>query len=93
MSTEKKGTGKSKATVWYDNGDSEEFNPNRPRLLLDMEDKFGVQTPDTHHQVFWLAHRAVGGGKDFDEWVDGVEEVVMDVDKADSSGEGRSSTG
>ena len=79
--------GQSKAVVFYDDGSQQEFNPNRPRLLLDMENRYHVQTPETHQQVFWLAHHAVAPDEDFDLWVDRVAEVKMETDE-ESSGEG-----
>lgn len=77
--------------VVFDDGSKQEFNPNRPRFLLDMERKFGVQTPERHEHIAWLAHHALAKGKDFDEWIDTVEEFESvdpeDEDEGKSLGE------
>lgn len=83
---------RQRIVVYYDDGTKAEFNPNRPRLLLDMEKKFGVQTPDTHAQVFWLAHHALGGDTPFEEWVDTVDDLE-DIDDAETAGKDPSSPG
>lgn len=79
-----------KIRVTYDDGSIDEFNPNRPRWLLDMEKKFGVQTPERHEHVAWLAHRALAYEKPFDDWIDTVAEIVAEggdevAGKADQS--------
>jgi hypothetical protein len=95
---------RAKVVVTYDDDHVVEFNPNRPRWLLDMEQRFGVQSPETHEQVFWLAHHVCGDGVEFDDWVDMIADVDMvDLErqraqqtakgKADVSGERLSSTG
>lgn len=61
--------------VEYVDGETVDFNPNRPALLLAMERKYGVQSPDKHEHVFWLAHSAVANGERFAEWLDRVESV------------------
>lgn len=81
----------AKVVVQYDNGDVEEFNPNRPRTLLDMEKRWGVQQPETHEQVIWLAHHVLQPDKDWDEWIDTVAElhtIDLTEDKDKKAGEG-----
>lgn len=65
----------ARITVTYEDGTTVDFNPNKPRLLLDLEKRWNVQVPERHEHVFWLAHRAVAGDEPYDEWVDRVEEV------------------
>lgn len=82
----------SRIVVHYDDGSTETFNPNRPRFLLDMEKRFGVQTPERHEHIAWLAHHALASDQKFDDWVDTVEEFESvepeDLpDKGDASGE------
>lgn len=79
--------GKAKIVVEYDDGSVETFNPNRPRLLLDMEQKFGVQSPETHEHMTWLAHRALARDKKFDEWLDTVADLEFDAGEQTESGE------
>jgi hypothetical protein len=71
-----------RAVVTFDDGKTVTFNPKRPRLLLDLEREFGVQAPETHEQMLWMAHRAVGDGKDFDAWVDTIEDVDLEEAEA-----------
>jgi len=73
--------------VHFDDGTSATLNPNRPRLLMDMEKRWGVQEPETHTQIAWLAHHAVGGEEDFDSWVDRVEEFETVLPKSSPDGE------
>lgn len=83
----------ARITVTYEDGSVVEFNPNKPRLLLDLEKRWNVQVPERHEHVFWLAHRAVGGDEPYDEWVDRVEEVEtrsLDEDKGDAEGKDQS---
>jgi hypothetical protein len=70
----------ARIVVRYEDGTVSEFNPNKPRLLLDLEKRFGVQVPERHEHVFWMAHHAVGGSEPFDDWVDRVEEVETQDD-------------
>lgn len=92
---------RAKVVVTYDDDRVVEFNPNRPRWLLDMEQRWGVQSPETHEQVFWLAHHVCGDGMEFDDWVDSVADVdTVDLARERAqkglpakSGEGSSSTG
>lgn len=71
-------TARAKVVVTFDDGTVEEFNPNRPKLLLDMERKFGVQEPERHEHIAWLAFHALVElkGKDdkFDAWIETVED-------------------
>lgn len=84
------GLSKARVVVVYDDGQVAEFNPRRPRLLLDFEDKFHVQAPDTHAQLFWMAHHALAQDTPFDEWVDGVDDVDwIEEDAQDEAGEGK----
>ena len=77
----------AKIVVRYEDGTEKSFNPNKPRLLLDLEKKYGVQAPEKHEHLFWLAHRAVGGDTPFDEWVDSVEEVdAIGADQPEDGG-------
>lgn len=73
---------KAKVTVSYDDGTEVSFNPNRPRLLLDMEARWEVQSPERVEHVTWLAHHAVGGSVPYDEWIDTVASI--DTDEVDS---------
>jgi hypothetical protein len=66
--------GQARIVVHYDDGRRAVFNPNRPRLLLNMEAKWGVQQPDKHEQIAWLAHHAVAPGEPYEDWVDTVDE-------------------
>ena len=87
---------RAKVVVVYDDETVEEFNPNRPRYLLDMEKEWGVQSPETHEQVFWLAHHVLAKDVDFDKWVDtvaDVDTVDLAAQRGDAAGEGRSSKG
>lgn len=87
--------GKAKVVITYEDGTIEEFNPNRPRLLLDMERKFGVQEPETHAHVNWLAYHALVElkGKDdalgFEDFVDSIDDMdtIQSEGDADKSGE------
>lgn len=79
----------SRIVVRYEDGTSVEFNPNKPRLLLDLEKRWSVQVPEKHQHVFWLAHHAVGGDEPFDEWVDRVEEVDTVDDEPAEGDEGK----
>jgi hypothetical protein len=80
--------------VHYEDGKTAEFNPNKPKLLLAIEKQFGVQSPEKHEHIFWLAHFAVGGDVPFDDWIDKVEEVdTVGVEPdSDDEGKGQSST-
>jgi hypothetical protein len=69
--------------VRFEDGEVKEFNPNKPRLLLDMEKRFGVQTPERHEHIAWLAHRALAKDEPFDSWVDSVEEFQTSFDEDD----------
>lgn len=84
---------RAKVVVRFDDGTVKEFNPNRPRFLLDMEKRFGVQTPERHEHVVWLAHHALGKGVPFDDWVDTIEEmdsIVEDDESKDDEGKDQS---
>ena len=63
-----------KVIVYFEDGTEGSFNPNRPRLLLDLEDTFGVQAPETQAQFFWMAHRALAPEIPFDKWIDTIED-------------------
>jgi hypothetical protein len=97
MSADETGTPhqpRAEVVVYYDDQREERFNPNRPRHLLDMEKRFGVQQPETHEQVFWLAHHVVAPDVPFDQWVDTVADVdTIERDGGAQQGEGSSSTG
>lgn len=66
--------------VEFDDGKAETFNPNRPSLLIAFETEFGVQQPQTHAQLAWLAWHALGraSGVGFEEWVDAVASIDAD---------------
>lgn len=94
---------KARVDVTFDDEHVESFNPNRPRLLLDMENRFGVQQPERHEHIVWLAHHALvtlkGGGLPLDDWTNTVEDIdTIDLSEqekgdGDPSGEAaRSST-
>lgn len=83
---------KAKVVVTFEDGTTQTFNPNKPRLLLDMERKFGVQEPERHEHIAWLAYHALVElkGKDepsFDDFIDSVEDFDSSSEEADSSGE------
>lgn len=83
---------RARIIVRFDDGHTEEFNPNRPRFLLDMEKRFGVQAPERHEHVAWLAHHALAADKPFEAWIDSVEEldsVAVDDDDDEKSEEGK----
>ena len=88
--------GKAKIVVTFDDGSTAEFNPNRPRLLLDMEKRYGVQSPERHEHVAWLAWHALveikGEKTPLDEWIDTVDEfdtVSLDDEAGDGDSEGK----
>ncbi len=88
---------RAKMIVTMDDGSVHEFNPNRPRLLLDMEKRWGVQTPERHEHVVWLAHHALKVDEPLDEWVDGVEDIVAmsaeEIAAAEAMDEGKAGAG
>lgn len=79
---------RARVVVRFDDGSTEEFNPNRPRYLLDMEKKFGVQSPERHEHIAWLAHHALAKDTPFDQWIDGVTEFDT-VEDDDEESEGK----
>lgn len=65
--------------IVYDDGRVERINPNRPKLLIAFEMEHGVQQPQTHAQIAWLAWHALGRPADsIDAWLDTVEEIDAD---------------
>lgn len=75
--------------VTLDNGETKEVNPNRPLLLLQLERKFGVQRPESHEQMAWMAWQGLGNpGNSLEDWLEGVADIDTKVEKdADVSGE------
>lgn len=85
---------RAKIVVTYDDGRTEDFNPNRPRFLLDMENRWNVQSPERHEHIVWLAHHALvvskGGDMPLEDWVDTVEDIdTINLEQADGDGEGK----
>ena len=81
---------RARMVVRFEDGSVKEFNPNKPRLLLDMEKRFGVQTPERHEHIAWLAHHALAPDEPFDKWVDSVEEFESSVAEDDDEGKDQS---
>lgn len=81
---------RAKVRVEFDDGSSTEFNPNKPKLLLAMEREFGIQVPEKHEHICWLAWHALGRPDgDLDTWLDRVE-YVEEVSEGDAPGEDQS---
>lgn len=79
-------------TVTYEDGREEKFNPNKPKFLLAMERKFGVQVPEKHEHISWLSWHALGRPKDtLEAWLEDVE--FIEEDAGTSAGEGDESSG
>jgi hypothetical protein len=84
---------RARMIVTYDDGQVVDFNPNRPRYLLDMENRFGVQQPEKHEHMVWLAHHVVAPDEPLDEWIDRVADIdAEDLSAEASEGKDSSST-
>lgn len=85
---------RARCVVHFEDGTSETFNPNRPRLLLDFEKEFGMTAPETQAQAAWMAHHAVAREVPFEKWVDTVEEIeTLTLPDSSLGKDGPSSTG
>lgn len=79
---------RASVTVTYEDGHTESYHPNKPKFLLAMERKFGVQVPEKHEHMAWLSWHALGRPKDtLEAWLEDVEFIEED-DGSDSDGEG-----
>lgn len=71
-------SGGPKVRLTYDNGDTVDINPNRPALLLALEDEYGVSQPDKVRQILWMCWVGQGRPGEFDAWVDQVADIDFD---------------
>lgn len=80
-----------RVVVTYEDGKVAEFNPRKPRLLLNFEEKYGTveAVEESAASMIRLAHMALGGKTGFDTWVDKIDDIELVQDeetpKADPS--------
>lgn len=74
--------------VEYTDGTAARLNPNRPALLIAFELEHGVQQPQTHAQIAWIAWHGLGRPDgDLTAWlarVEAIEPEAVTAGKASS---------